>query len=195
MALYVDTESGPYPALLGADRCWGVDRDGKRYDGPHPVVAHPPCKSWGKFAWRVREVSRRAHDCGPRAVAQVRAFGGVLEHPVGSGLWKHCALPKPGAGRDAWGGFTVEVNQCDWGHPARKPTLLYIVGLEGPEALPPMPAPGTPTHCIVRRRNNAHSLPELPKKLRHITPPAFAAFLAAIAKSAAVPTIKVETTI
>ena len=45
VALYVDTESGPYPALLGVERCWGVARDGKLYNGPHSVVAHPPCRA------------------------------------------------------------------------------------------------------------------------------------------------------
>ena len=84
-ALYVDPVNGPYARLLGAERCWGVERDAKRYDGPGAVVAHPPCKTWGRLAWRVSDADHKAaHPCGPRAVEQVRRHGGVLEHPQGS---------------------------------------------------------------------------------------------------------------
>ena len=73
-ALYIDPR-GPYPALV-AD-CWDEARDAKHYDGPNPVVAHPPCGPWGRlrFLCKYQDAS-----CGPRAVEQVRAFGGVLEH-------------------------------------------------------------------------------------------------------------------
>ena len=186
VALYVDPERGPYPRILGSARCWGVERDGKSYAGDAPVVAHPPCKTWGKFAWRVAELDWAGHTCGPAAVAQVRKNGGVLEHPVGSGLWRECGLPMPGDPPDDHGGYTIQVNQCDWGHPALKPTLLYIVGVER-DALPPMPEPRQPTHCIVRKRSNPHTLPELSKKRRHITPPAFAWWLVTIASLATQP--------
>src|SRR5207344_928057 len=71
--------------------------------------------------------------------------GGVLEHPRYSRLWSHCRLPQPGEFTDAWGGHTLEVCQCDWGHPARKRTWLYVVG--GP-VVPAMPAHREPTHWI-----------------------------------------------
>ncbi len=181
-ALYVDTQRGPYLEALGADRCWGVERDARTFDGAGPVVAHPPCSTWGKFWWQVRRHRPQQfdalHSCGPRAVEQVRRNGGVLEHPEGSRLWAECGLPRPGAGRDEHGGYTVRVEQCDWGHVARKPTWLYIVGCAD---LPPMPADRLPTHCMVRRRDNSHALPECPKRLRHITPPAFAAWLLEVA--------------
>jgi len=188
VALYVDPERGPYQALLGSERCWGIERDGKKYSGPHPVVAHPPCKSWGRFAWR-KEVDKSGHDCGPRAVEQARAFGGVIEHPAHSGLWKHCKLPKPGDGVDEFGGFTVAVNQVDWGHPAPKPTWLYVCPKGGGSLvrryiaaeIARVEGTGTPTHCIVRKRSNPHDLKELPKRLRHVTPERFAVFLSAIA--------------
>jgi len=44
------------------------------------------------------------------AVALVRAFGGVIEHPVASGLWADQKLPKPGQ-RDQYGGFTLPIDQ------------------------------------------------------------------------------------
>ena len=163
-ALYVDTVDGPYPRVEGVDT-WGVDRDAMRYPGPGPVIAHPPCGHWGKFWWRCKQPeSFRA--AGPRAVNQVRVFGGVLEHPEGSRLWSHCGLPRPGEGPDRWGGRTLRVDQCDFGHPAQKPTWLYMVRC----TVPPLPSKGTPSHVMVRKRSNTSPLPECPRRLRHITP-------------------------
>jgi hypothetical protein len=186
-ALYVDTARGPYAALDGVE-CWGFatrngsqhdlfapTRDAQSYDGPHPVIAHPPCGPWGRFYWNYKG-GEGAKACGPRAVEQVRAHGGVLEHPSASKLWKHCELPVPGQDPDRFGGWTLLVNQCDWGHKARKPTWLYIVGAN-PEDLPVMPAPVEPTHVMVRLLRNGNDWPEVPKRERHITPPAFARWL------------------
>lgn len=70
-ALYIDPR-GPYPRMAGVD-CWDVERDARRYDGPHPIVAHPPCGAWG----RLRHLHRRNDaDCAPRAVEQVQKWGG-----------------------------------------------------------------------------------------------------------------------
>jgi hypothetical protein len=185
-ALYVDTERGPYATMQGVD-CWGQavrdgsqaslfappDRDARAYDGPYPVVAHPPCGPWGRFWWNYQG-GKGAKECGPRAVEQVRAWGGVLEHPSESGLWKHCALPLPGDDADEWGGTTLEIQQCDWGHMARKRTWLYTVGL-GPH--PPLPPPREPTHVMVRLLRNGNDWPEVPKRLRHLTPPSLATWL------------------
>lgn len=200
-ALFVDAERGPYASLPGVD-VWGVERDAHRYRGPHPVVAHPACGPWGRFWWRYKGGEGEASDA-LRAVGQVRAYGGVLEHPAASNLWDDperwaraqkkggprgairprgmFRLPKPGEGHDAWGGYTLAVNQVDWGHPTIKPTWLYIVGCPLSH-LPPRPPPGEPTHVIVRRVHNARPLPELPKRLRHLTPPAFAAWLVEVAR-------------
>jgi hypothetical protein len=70
-------------------------------------------------------------DCGPNAVCQVQWWGGVLEHPAHSTLWKYMGLPKPGEAADDFdGGCTYEVCQVDWGHVARKRTWLYVVGVD-----------------------------------------------------------------
>jgi hypothetical protein len=171
--------------------CWGyATRDGRQVDafasnadamdyaGPHPVIAHPPCGPWGRFWWNYKG-GEGAKACGLRAVEQVRAFGGVLEHPSCSGLWKAADLPEPGQ-TDEHGGTTIEVRQCDWGHPAVKPTWLYIVGAT---EIPPMPPPGEPTHVMVRLLRNNNELPELRKSVRHLTPPAFAEWLVRLAAS------------
>lgn len=46
-ALYVETD-GAYFGLPGVDP-WDEARDARKYAGPHPVVAHPPCQRWGKL--------------------------------------------------------------------------------------------------------------------------------------------------
>jgi hypothetical protein len=190
-ALYVDPR-GPYPRLAGV-YCWAApERDAKEYAGPWPVVAHPPCGPWGKL----RHLSR--HDdpaCAPRAVEQVRAFGGVLEHPAGSLLWNECDMPLPWCLPDAYGGYSVEIAQCDWGHVARKTTWLYLVGV--PTSRLMWPARREPTHwCsgfrtgggrVNRYRSKGSAVPPGIKvcsaQQRRRTPPALAEYLVGLARS------------
>ena len=156
---------------------YDLQRDALSYRGGLPVVAHPPCRSWGQL--------RQFAHCLPGeragalwAVAMVQRWGGVLEHPRGSSLFDAAELPKPGEPADRWGGYTVKVNQCDWGHMAQKATWLYVVRAE----LPPMPPARFPTHCIGKR--GAGSQPEMLKSLREWTPPEFGAWLLDLARSA-----------
>lgn len=124
VALYVEPR-GPYPQLC---REWyDADRDARTYAGPWPVVAHPPCETWG----RLRHFSTKdTHDLALHAVAQVRRYGGVLEHPAESTLWKECGLPEPeGMFADFFGGRSYEIMQGDFGHAAPKRTWLYAVRL------------------------------------------------------------------
>ncbi len=187
-ALYVDPVGGPYPRLgldvygwMDARQVSIFDRDARHYEGPHPVVAHPPCGPWGRFRRRYKG-GEGSKDCGPRAVEQVRRWGGVLEHPAHSTLWAHCGLPTPGADPDEHGGWTLHIEQVDWGHPCKKPTWLYIVGTY---EVPPMPLSlGGPTHCMVRVLRNPHDLPELPRRQRHLTPPMLAVWLVSVARRA-----------
>ena len=194
-ALYIDHQ-GPYPGLI-CDH-WDAARDARLYDGPHPVVAHPPCGPYSKQRHNYRGDE---HDCAPRAVRQVRTWGGVLEHPAGSKLWgapvptEHDdwwqPLPLPGAARDSSGGFTIEVHQVEWGHVARKPTWLYIVGVSAEavaELVATRPHPGrAPTHWCSGSRTNkgGGSVPPGIKvcsaQQRRRTPIAFARFLLELA--------------
>lgn len=184
-ALWIDPR-GPYPKLV-VD-CWDETRDARAYTGANPIVAHPPCGPWG----RLRHLSRKdSPEHAPLAVGFVRICGGVLEHPAGSLLWKHCELPAVGAPPDAFGGYSIEVCQCDWGHVAQKRTWLYIVGCS-PDLLPPRPAPREPTHWISggrgRAGKKAKTTPVPPgikvcsAQQRRRTPPAFAEWLIAIAE-------------
>lgn len=170
-----------YKRLGGCD-VWDETRDARRWPGGAPVVAHPPCRLWG----RLRQFAKAADPQMERqlaidAVANVRLFGGVLEHPAGSTLWAHLGLPRPGSGTDSFGGWTVEVRQCDWGHRAEKRTWLYIVGCH-PNDLPPLPPPSHPTGCIKPRRGVPRTLPIVTKAQREHTPPEFAAWLIDLAR-------------
>lgn len=170
-----------YKALPGTD-VWDIDRDARKWPGGAPVVAHPPCRAWG----RLRQFAKPRPDekaLAPWAVGQVRRFGGVLEHPKASTLWHHAGLPLPGAGADAWGGWTLEIEQFHWGHRAEKKTWLYIVGCP-PRDLPPLPRrEGSPTHCV--RPTKAYPrLPSVTHAEREHTPPALAQWLVDLARRA-----------
>jgi hypothetical protein len=127
---------GPYFGLEGVDP-WDAARDARDYDGPHPVVAHPPCERWGRY-WsggpsaRVRRLKGDDGGCFAAALAAVRRFGGVLEHPEASHAWDHFGIIRPPR-EGGWvrsmfdGGWTCCVEQGHYGHPARKATWLYAV--------------------------------------------------------------------
>jgi hypothetical protein len=163
-----------------------ADRDARTWAGGVPVVAHPPCRAWG----RLRTFAKPRPDekaLAFFAIAQVRAFGGVLEHPAGSTLWQAAGLPMPGRGRDAFGGWTLGINQSDFGHRAEKATMLYIVGLDH-EQLPPMPrlSLAYATHCIETRakRGTVAWRPSVTKAEREHTPAPLAAWLVEVARLA-----------
>lgn len=141
-ALYVE-KNGCYFGLDGVDP-WDEERDARRYDGPWPVVAHPPCQRWGKMWFgqpltvkRTGERKKLGDDggCFEHALKTVRAYGGVIEHPWGSLAWGTFGLTMPDrAGgwimADFLGGWTCCVEQGQYGHYARKPTVLYVHGID-----------------------------------------------------------------
>ena len=181
-ALYVDPK-GPYMDMEGVDP-WTLERDARLYEGPHPVVAHPPCADWSRLRGMAKHVEGRK-GCAPRAVEQVRAFGGVLEHPAFSHLWHHMGMPRPGEFADEWGGWSLAVEQVSWGHRARKPTWLYIVGVH-PKSVNTRSG-GTPTHIVTssRKRRDGQELKRLSGIGRRLSPPAFASWLVSVARQAA----------
>jgi len=151
------------------DDVWDAKRDARGYTGSNPVVCHPPCRGWG----RLRHFAKPRPDekaLALFAVEQIRRVGGVLEHPWGSTLWHAADLPHPGK-VDAFGGWTLLVDQGWWGHPAPKPTYLYIVGCSR-EDLGELP---------VQLHRAAGRTMKLSPAEREATPPAFARFLVALA--------------
>ncbi len=137
-ALYVQPD-GCYAGLPGVD-LWDEARDARLYPGQHPVVAHPDCKRWGRF-WHGSPRNPHQFDlgddggCFAAALAAVRTWGGILEHPEHSHAWLAYGLPWPpdaGWHRDVNGGWCCRIEQGFYGHIARKPTWLYAVGTQLP---------------------------------------------------------------
>ena len=126
-----------YKTMPGCD-VWDIERDARKWQGGAPVVAHPPCRAWGRYAHKAKP-REGEKQLAIEAVRFVRENGGVLEHPATSRLWPHLRLPAPGAPPDEFGGWSLLVFQSWFGHRAPKETILYIVGC-APEDLPPMPA-------------------------------------------------------
>jgi hypothetical protein len=137
-ALFVET-NGCYFSLPGVDP-WDINRDARLYPGPWPVVAHPPCQRWGRFAeGSMRSKVFQVGDddgCFKSAMASLLEFGGVLEHPAQSKAWPAFGIPTPP--KAGWlrvddRGWTCEVEQGHYGHVARKKTWLFVVGPKPPE--------------------------------------------------------------
>lgn len=165
--LYVRRDS-IYKGL--ALECFDEHRDARTYEGLLPVVAHPPCRAWG----RLRHFAKPRHDerdMALHAVDLVRRLGGVLEHPQNSLLWPVAGLPGPGH-RDAWGGWTLVANQSAWGHEAPKPSRFYIVGCE-PVSLPALP---------IRLGEPAGRIENMCRQKRERTPPELARWLCEVAE-------------
>ena len=138
-ALFVDPR-GVYANLLGVD-AWSEERDARIYAGPYPVVAHPPCARWSRLAGftEARFGLKRGDDggCFESALASVRAYGGVLEHPAFSKAWDAYGLPEP-LWRGGWtygldGGASCYIEQGRYGLPVKKATWLYAYMVDLPE--------------------------------------------------------------
>lgn len=191
-ALFVDAR-GSYVGLPDVDP-WPESRDARLYAGPHPVVAHPPCQLWGKFAvinykrWG-GEHNRPGNDggCFASALGAVRLWGGVLEHPAFTKAWAaHGLTPPDGVGwrladvgARAGPGWVCEVWQSAYGHRAQKRTWLYAVG--------PRPAPldwrRVPGAAWIGYRNkNPNQKPTVTAREAIATPPAFRDVLLDIAR-------------
>lgn len=193
-ALYVLPRTH-YLEIEGVD-CWPEKRDARRYPGTAPVVAHPPCGPWSRFWAHASDPATKP--LAPFAVDQVRRWGGVLEHPALSALWAARGLPAPidprqiplFDPRDEHGGFSIEVEQCWWGHIARKRTWLYIVGAD-PWAIEVAPERRPPRADRTQLRFDARRGTSYPRSMvdrcspqtRKRTPPAFARWLVDLAAS------------
>ena len=102
---------------LGVD-CWDIERDARLWPGGNAIVAHPPCRAWGRLR-HMANPRPDEKDLARQTVKWIRQFGGVLEHPSGSTLWGDMALPMPGE-IDHWGGYAICVDQFWWGHSIKK---------------------------------------------------------------------------
>jgi len=204
-ALFVET-NGAYYGLEGVDP-WDEKRDARLYDGPYPVVAHPPCSRWCRLAGLVeaRWGHKKGDDggCFASALRAVREHGGVLEHPAHSAAWLAHGLFEPtrsgGWSVADWdGGWTCYVEQGRYGHPVRKATWLYAKGCELPSltwgATPDTEA-GSASWCGPLKIPEAYGTlraptgdgrPRVGAKAGSETPPAFREVLLSMARSVGV---------
>ncbi len=190
-ALYVET-GGAYFGLEDVDP-WDRVRDARLYAGPWPVVAHPPCARWCRLAGLVehRYGIKRHEDggCFAAALAAVKRWGGVLEHPAESDAWWFHLLPAPprsgGWVRGICGGWACHVEQGHYGHRAPKPTWLYAHGCRLPDLKwgPSGAVMGLNTWYPTARADPSKRRREVPKRERAATPPAFRDLLLGMARS------------
>lgn len=151
--------------------------DYTNFPGQTSIIAHPPCQQWS----RMRSFSKpciKDKILAPIALAFVRKYGGVLEHPNGSLLWKIMNINRSSK-VDKYGGYTISVDQKWWGHPCKKSTLLYIVGCPIKD-LPIMPISFDATEYSIGNSNK--SIKEIPKAKRSNTPVRFARWLIQVAE-------------
>lgn len=187
-ALFVQS-GGTYSEMDDVDP-WDVERDAMKYAGPYPVVAHPPCDRWC-MPLAVVNQTRYGHKVGDDggcfefALAAVRRWGGVLEHPAHTAAFRAFGIPKPtlrGWQRVLDGGWICEVAQSSYGQPARKMTWLYAFGVPAPTLVHRHVAPATAIVGHLKRTTSV--LPRLSKREASKSPVAFARMLVDLAATA-----------
>lgn len=188
-ALFVQTD-GCYFNLDGVDP-WDERRDARRYQGPDPVVAHPPCQLWGALAsvnyarWG-GDHNKPGNDggCFESALKSVNEWGGVLEHPAKTRAWAKYGLDKPSTGK--WSksgiGWVCEVWQSAYGHRANKATWLYCVSVNKPFDLIWDRPKGSHQVGFQDQRGKSRNKPTLSKKEANATPVLFKNVLLKLAR-------------
>jgi hypothetical protein len=173
---------------------WDQNQDARRYAGRYPVVAHPPCQLWGRFAnvnyarWG-GEHNKPGNDqgCFESALASVNRCGGVLEHPAFSDAWKAYGLPRPDKDVLGWqnydGLWVCEVWQSAYGHAARKRTWLFYRGERAPADLSWERCDGSHQIGFHDQRGKDRNKPTLSGRRASATPPLFRDALLRIARS------------
>lgn len=148
---------------------WNKTRDATKWPGGNPIIAHPPCRAWGNYKHKAKPEPGEKQ-LAIHAIIMIRLWGGVLEHPKTSTLWKTMNLPRPGL-TDAYGGWTLNIDQKWWGHKAKKNTNLYIVGC------PPKDIPAIP----ITLEQPTNTIENMAKKQREQTPIKLAIWLIQLA--------------
>lgn len=125
--------------------------------------------------------------CFASALAAVRVWGGVLEHPAETIAWRRFDLPRPQRGcwrRGLQGDWVTEVCQRNYGHRAEKRTWLLASQVAPP--LLDWSAPEAPeAWCSTDRPMAKMTVELMGKKERAATPIPFRDLLLSIARSAA----------
>ena len=155
---------------------YDLQRNAFTYYDRIPLIAHPPCRLFSRLR-KFSTAPRSEKKCAFFALSKVRQFGGILEHPRSSTLWKTGNFDLSG-NVDSYGGFLRCVNLSWFGFPCQKKTMLYFVGIS-PGQLPAFPLSlDAISHQISSSENN--SLPEIAKKSRSSTPLAMVNYFALV---------------
>jgi heat shock protein HslJ len=121
------------------------------------------------------------------ALAAVRKWGGVLEHPAATNAWAAHDLTAPvtmGWQRVMCGGWVCEVWQSAYGHRANKATWLYYHGTRPPMELRWARIVGTHKVGHPDQRGKSRNKPTLPKREASATPEPFRDALLALSLQA-----------
>ena len=146
--------------------CYDEKRDALSFNARIPLIAHPPCRKFSKLRG-LSTAPTKEKQLAFFALAQVRMFGGILEHPRSSTLWKEGNFNLDGS-VDSYGGFLRSVDLSWFGFPARKKTMLYFCGI-APGQLPPFPISfNAITHVISNSYKSDKK--EIPRNMRSTTP-------------------------
>lgn len=166
------TESDSNYKLFENFDAYDVERNAFTYSDRLPLVAHPPCRLFSRLR-KFSTAPAQEKKCAFFALSKIRQFGGILEHPRSSLLWKTGNFDLSG-NVDNYGGFLRSVNLSWFGYPCEKKTMLYFVGIS-PGQLPEFPLSfDAITHQISSSKKK--SLPEISKDSRSSTPVAMIAY-------------------
>ena len=189
-ALFVET-NGIYFGSAGRGPLETDEQDAttvrRSASGGRPSAVRPWCQmapvNQARYGHRIGDDG----GCFAAALAAVRQFGGVLEHPALSLAWPAFDLARPldaGWIKTFCGGWVAQVEQRHYGHPARKATWLYVHG-SNPPSLKWGPGPHPEAWISTdrpRKKLAALGIRQLSKRDAKATPPEFRNLLLSIAR-------------
>jgi len=157
-------EKSNYRLIPGLD-LWDKDRNAYNFSGGQPVITHAPCAQWSRmkaFARSNKAEKELAYFC----FEQVQKNGGIFEHPSGSSFFRVINADRK---------KIRSVNQCWWGFPAQKKTLLYFNQVEPLS----FPVNFNAVEYMISTPKNKHgrNLPEMKKAERSLMPLSFCQWL------------------
>lgn len=94
--------------------CYDIDRDCRIFKGNNMVICHPPCRTFSKLRWHVKN---KGDDLAIAdfCIETLKKNGGILEQPARSTMLKKFGLHDP-----------VYVDQFWFDYPVRKATWLWF---------------------------------------------------------------------
>lgn len=146
--------------------CFDIKRNALSTTDKTPGVYHPPCRSWGKLR-KFSNFVPGEHYLAIWSFLRVIKYGGVLEHPNGSYLFKKYIIPF--CKNDSSGMFNVlSVDQHWFGSSFKKTTLLFVSHLPY-KLIPSHPLSFSAITSTVSRSKQHNRLPEASKIERYKT--------------------------